>query len=110
MSITRRMRALFWKFWADTDEPEKKEYWIKMAEESFVFEGSKLGALLPEQISGFVYGLYEPIEWDNDRQPTQYRAVLVIVFLNGASETVPATDENIRIATEIKKLKLKATP
>ena len=110
MSITRRMRALFWKFWADTDEPEKKEYWIKMAEESFVLEGSKLGALLPEQISGFVYGLYEPIGWDNDRQPTQYRAVLVIVFLNGTSETVPATDENIRMATEIKKLKLKATP
>ncbi|MHA6860385.1 hypothetical protein [Ralstonia pseudosolanacearum] len=110
MGITTRMRALFWKFWTETEDPTKKDYWKKMAEESLVFEGSKLGALLPEQITGFVYGLYEPTEWDSERRPTIYREVLVIVFINGTTETVPATAENIRMAADIKKLKAKATP
>ncbi|WP_321870888.1 hypothetical protein [Paraburkholderia tropica] len=97
MDIKEKIRAL-------------REPGPRLALPSFKFEGSTLGALLPEQISGFAYGLYEPVEWDVHGSPIHYRAVILIISSNGSHVRVPATSANVRMAAEILKIKATISP
>ncbi|MEB0111201.1 hypothetical protein QN397_07530 [Variovorax sp. RTB1] len=82
---------------------ERSKLWLLLQKIYFTTHSGQILMIEVNQVFSVVLNIYEPKEMDDVGVPTKFQPIILIMYINGAVDKLPATPENTAMALQLLK-------